>query len=156
MTSPEMMVYVKEFEEKLESMGGDQLCGQATALMYAFLRSWTIEDDVMMWVNDLAGGLMPISETPGTLIFVNKKVINYFNYTEEEWLNAEYEPTLVHEDDLEITTEHMASKSQLMFAIRMRKKGEGVETDGKLIQQRHLWFEQEGMSIRITLGEKIG
>ena len=155
MSSSEMLAFVKEFEERLEYIGGRNVGDQAMALMYAFFRAWTIENKIMIWINDLKGGLMPISQTPGALIFVNQEVIDYFNYTEEEWLNGEYEETLVHEDDLEITTEHMAAESQLMFSIRMRKKGQGVENDGQLIQQRHLWFNLDDTSVRITLGEKI-
>ena len=151
----EILDYVKEFEDQISYVGGQQIVEQARSLLYIILRTWTLEDDIMIWINDLTGGLMPLSQTPGSLIFVNGKVLDYFNYTEEEWLNSEYDETLVHEDDLEITTEHINARSQLLFSIRMRKKGEGSETNGQLMQQRHLWFNLDGHEMRITIGEKI-
>lgn len=121
---------------------------QRDTLLFAFLDSWIREEEVMIFLVDVGGGVLPVSGEPGRVIFVNQLVIDHFEYTEEEWLEGEIDVGFSHPDDLRIISDHIEAQSSLPYRVRLAKK----ETAGyKQYDSVALYFDLQGHVMRLSL-----
>ena len=122
---------------------------------WAFLESWAKEDEIFIFVVDETGGSLPVTGTPGEVVFVNDNVVQQFGYTEQDWYDGNIQDTLVHEEDVEMLEEHLATLSSLPFSQRLRKKNQTNPNQGDLYQVRFIYVRFDDVSLRISLAEKI-